>query len=117
MDAEGFTKLVPRQLVVRGASDGVIGPPRTHVSPQLLHGKDGLLVLRAAQEAEVGLDHPKPMNGLQQLSYFCEEQQMSSCEVPIGGWSLSRGVPTPIASMSWSGVGHELSQQLGLFIP
>jgi hypothetical protein len=26
-------------------------------------------------------------------------------------------VPSPIASMSWSGVGHELPQQLGLLIP
>jgi hypothetical protein len=42
---------------------------------------------------------------------------VSGREVPIGGGSLSMVVPRPIASTSWSGVGHELSQQLGLLIP
>jgi 4-hydroxy-L-threonine phosphate dehydrogenase PdxA len=47
--AESITELSPQHLVVREASVGVVGPPRADVTMQLLHGKDGLLHLGAAQ--------------------------------------------------------------------
>jgi hypothetical protein len=71
----------------------------------MLHAEEGPLVLRAAQEPKLGLDHPKPMIGLQRLSCFHEERRVSSHKVSRGGQSWSGGVPSPIASMSWSGVG------------
>jgi hypothetical protein len=89
MGVEGFTKLVPRCLIVCRASGGVVGPPHTCVSPQLLCGEEGLLVSRAAQSPELGLHHLKPVIGLQWLSCLSEERWMSSCKVPICGWSLS----------------------------
>jgi hypothetical protein len=46
--AEGIAKLSPRHLVIRGASGGIVGPPRARVTPQLLHGEEGLLHLGAA---------------------------------------------------------------------
>jgi hypothetical protein len=63
-------------------------------------------VLRAVQEPKLGLNHLKPVIGLQRLSCLRKERQMSSRKVPIGGWSLS-----------WGGAGHELAQQLSLLIP
>jgi hypothetical protein len=44
---EGAAELDPRHLVLRKVSDGVVGPPRTSISAQLLHGKESLLHLRA----------------------------------------------------------------------
>jgi hypothetical protein len=46
--AEGITELSPRHLIIRGASGGVVGPPRAGVTPQLLCGEEGLLHLDAA---------------------------------------------------------------------
>jgi hypothetical protein len=74
-------------LVVREASEGVVGPPRASISPQLLYDKEGLLMLRAVQEPKLGLDHPKPMVGLQKLSCLGKDWQMGSREVSIGGRS------------------------------
>jgi hypothetical protein len=48
MDAEGAAELSPWHLVVRGASSGVVGPPRAGVSTQLLCGEESLQNLRAA---------------------------------------------------------------------
>jgi hypothetical protein len=53
--AEGIAELNPRHLVIRGASSGVVGPPRPGVTPQLLCGEEGLLHLGAVQEPELGL--------------------------------------------------------------
>jgi hypothetical protein len=46
--AESTAELSPRHLVVRGASDIVVGPPRAGVTTQLLHGEESFLHLRAA---------------------------------------------------------------------
>jgi hypothetical protein len=59
--AESITELSPRHLVIRGASGGVVGPPHAGVAPQLLHDKEGLLHIGAAQEPEHGLHHLKPV--------------------------------------------------------
>jgi hypothetical protein len=31
---EGFTKLIPRHLILLRASGGIVGPPLTRISPQ-----------------------------------------------------------------------------------
>jgi hypothetical protein len=116
MGVESLTKLIPRHLIVHGASDDVVGPPYTRISPQLMCDEEGLLSLSATQEPELGLNHMKLVVGFQRLSCLCEEQQVSGHEVPIHGWILSMVVPSPMASTSWSGVGHELPQQLILLI-
>jgi hypothetical protein len=54
---KGVAELSPWHLVVRGASGGVVGPPRAGVTPQLLRGEEGLLHLGAAQEPEHELHH------------------------------------------------------------
>jgi hypothetical protein len=87
MGVESFMKLIPRHLVVCGMSGGVIGPPCTHVSPQLLHGEERLLILYAAQEPKLGLNCTQLVIGFQRLSCLSEEQRVSSREVSIGGRS------------------------------
>jgi hypothetical protein len=87
-------------------SGGVVGPPRASVTPQLLHGEEGLLHLSAAQESELRLHHPKPVVGLKRLSCLSEERWMRSREVAVGGWSWSWSIPCPIGTTS--GVGNEL---------
>jgi hypothetical protein len=109
---ESITKLSPRHLVIRGASGGVVGPPRTGVAPQLLCGEECLLHFGAAQEPKLGLHHPKPVVGLKRLSSLGEERRMRSREVAVGGWSWS--IPYPIATTG--GAGNELPQQLGLLV-
>jgi hypothetical protein len=110
--AEGIAELNPQSLVIRGASGSVVGPPRAGITPQLLHGEEGLLYLGAAQEPELGLHHPKPVVGLQRLSCLGEMRRVRSRKVTLGGrsWSIS----CPIATMG--GVGNELPQQLGLLV-
>jgi hypothetical protein len=46
--AESITELSPGHLVIRGASGLVVGPPCASVTPQLLHGEEGLLHFSAA---------------------------------------------------------------------
>jgi hypothetical protein len=111
---EGITELSPRHLVICGASGGVVGLPRAGVTPQLLHGEEGFLNLGAAQEPELGLQHPKPVVGLKRLSNLGEERWMHSREVAVSGRSWSWSIPCPIATTG--GVGNELPQQLGLLI-
>jgi hypothetical protein len=71
----------------------------------------------AVQEPNLGLNYVKSVVGFQRLSCLSEERRVDGHEVPIGGGSLSMVVPSPVASMSWSGVGHELPQQHSLLIP
>jgi hypothetical protein len=111
---KGIAELNPRHLVIRGASGGVVGPPRAGVTPQLLRSEEGLLHLGAAQEAELRLHHPKLVVSLKRLSCLGEERRMHSHEVVVGGRSWSWSIPCPIATMG--GVGNELPQQLGLLI-
>jgi hypothetical protein len=73
MGVEGFTKLVPRHSIVHEVSGSVVGPPRTHISPQLLHDEEGLLVLYIVQEPKLGVNHLKPVIGLQRLSCLHKE--------------------------------------------
>jgi hypothetical protein len=96
--AEGIAKLSPRHLVIRGASGGVVGPPRAGVTPQLLRGEEGLLYLGAAQEPKLGLHHPKPMVGLQRLSCLGEERRVRSHKVAVRGQSWSWSISYPIAT-------------------
>jgi hypothetical protein len=88
---ESIAELSTRQLVIRGASDGVVGPPRASVTPQLLCGEEGFLHFGAAQEPKLGLHNPKPVVGLKRLSCLGEERRMHSHEVAVGGrsWSWS----------------------------
>jgi hypothetical protein len=85
--AEGAAELRPRYLIVRGASGGVVDPPRAGVTPQLLHAEEGLLHLDAEQEPELGLHHPKLVVGLKRLSCLGEERRVRSHEVAVGGQS------------------------------
>jgi hypothetical protein len=87
--AESIAELSPWHLVIHGASGGVVGPPRVSVTPQLLRGEEGLLHFGAAQEPKLGLNHPKPVVGLQRLSCLGEERRMCSREVTVGGRSWS----------------------------
>jgi hypothetical protein len=103
---ESTAKLSQRHLVVHGASGGVVGPPHTGVTMQLLHGEESLLQLRAVQEPKLGLNHPKPVIDLERLSCLDEEQQVSGHEVTVGGRRWSRSIPCPIATMSR--VSHQL---------
>jgi hypothetical protein len=112
MGAESIVELNPRHLVVRGASGGVVGPPRVGATTQLLRGEEGLLHLSAAQEHKLGLRHPKPVISLERLSCLGEERRVSDREVTVRGQSGS--ISCPIATTS--GVGHELTQELGLLV-
>jgi hypothetical protein len=85
--AEGIAELRPRHLVICGASDSVVGPPHTSVTPQLLCDEEGLLHFGAAQEPKLGLHHPKPVVSLKRLSCLGEEQRVRSREVTVGGRS------------------------------
>jgi hypothetical protein len=114
MGAEGIAELSPRHLVVHGASDGVVGPPRAGITMQLLCSEEGLPHLSAVQEPELGPHHPKPVISPERLSCLGEERQMSDPKVTVGGQSWSGSIFCPIATTS--GVGHELLQQLGLLI-
>jgi hypothetical protein len=102
--AESIVELSPRHLVIRGASGGVVGPPRAGVTPQLLRGEEGLLHLSAAQEPKLGLHDPKLVVGLKSLFCLGEEWRMRSREVVVGGQSWS--ILCPIATTG--GVGNEL---------
>jgi hypothetical protein len=85
---------------------GVVGPPRAGITPQLLHGEEGLLHLDAAQEPELGLHHPKLVVGLKRLSYLGEERRVRSREVIVGGRSWSGSISCTIATTGR--VGNEL---------
>jgi hypothetical protein len=54
---------------------------------QLLCGENGLLHLRAVQEPKLGLDHSKPVIGLERLSRLGEERRVSGRKVAVGSWS------------------------------
>jgi hypothetical protein len=112
--AEGITEFSPRHLVIRRASGSVVGPQRTGITSQLLHGEEGLLHLGAAQEPELGLHHPKPVVGLKRLSFLSEERRMHSRKVIVGGRSWNESISCPIATTGR--VGNELPQQLGLLV-
>jgi hypothetical protein len=105
--AESTAELGPRHLVVCWVSGGVVGPPCTGVTTQLLCGEEGLLYLRAVQEPKLGLDHPKPVIGLERLSCLSEERRVSGRKVAVGSWSWSGSIPFPIATTSRD--GHQLS--------
>jgi hypothetical protein len=94
--AKSITDLSPRHLLIRGASAGVVGPPRASVTPQLLRGEEGILHFGAAQEPKLGLHHPEPVVSLKRLSCLGEERRMHSREVAVGGrsWSISCPVAT-----------------------
>jgi hypothetical protein len=111
---ESIPELSPRYLIVHGASSGVVDPPRTGVTPQLLCDEEGLLHLGVAQEPELGLHHLKLVVDLKRLSCLSEERQVSGREVAVGGRSWSGSISHPIATTSR--VGHELPQQLGLLV-
>jgi hypothetical protein len=100
--AEGIAKFNPRHLVIRGASGGVVGPPRASITPQLLCGEEGLLHLGATQEPKLGLHDPKPVVGLKRFSCLGAERRMRSCEVAIGGQSWSWSIPCPHCHHGWS---------------
>jgi hypothetical protein len=108
--AKSAAELGPWHLVVCGASGSVVG-----VATQLLCGEEGLLHLHAVQEPKLGLDHPKPVIGLERLSCLGEERWVSGHKVIVGSRCWSGSIPCPMAAMSR--VGHQLSQQLGLLIP
>jgi hypothetical protein len=103
-------------LIVHGASGGVVGPPCTRISSQLLCDEEGLLSLCAVQKTKHGINHVKQVISLQRLSCLSEERRVGGREVPIDGGGLSMVLPSPVASTSKSGVGHELLQQLGLLV-
>jgi hypothetical protein len=83
--AESAVKLGTRDLVVRGASGGIVGPPRTGIATQLLRSEESLLQLCAVLEPKLGLNHPKPMISLGRLSYLSEERRVSGCELTVCG--------------------------------
>jgi hypothetical protein len=68
------------------------------------------------QKPNLGLNHTEPVVGFQRLSCLSEERRVSGREVLIGGRCLSMIIASPVASTSWSGVGHELPHQLSLLI-
>jgi hypothetical protein len=69
--------------------------------------EEGLLHLRAVQEPKLGLDHPKPVIGLERFSSLDEERWVSGHKVTVGSQSWSGSIPCPIATTSR--VGHQLS--------
>jgi hypothetical protein len=69
---KSVAELDPRHLVVCGASGGVVGPPCAGITTQLLRDEESFLHLRAVQEPKLGLDHPKPVIGLERLSCLGE---------------------------------------------
>jgi hypothetical protein len=101
-------ELGPRHLVVRRVSGGIVGSPRDGVAMQQLRGEESLPYLRAVQGPKLGLDHPKPVIGLERLSCLGEERRVSGREVTVGSQSWSGSIPCPIAAMSR--VHHQLLQ-------
>jgi hypothetical protein len=101
--AESIVEFSPRHLVVRGVSGGVVGPPCTGVTMELLRVEEGLLHFGAVQEPELGLLHPKPVISLERLSYLGEERRVSGYEVVVGGWSWSGSISCPHChhGLSW----------------
>jgi hypothetical protein len=85
--AKSIAELSPRHLVIHGASDSVVGPPRTGINPQLLRGEGGLLRLGVVQEPELELHHPKLVVGLKRHSCLGEERRVHSRKVAVGGRS------------------------------
>jgi hypothetical protein len=85
--AESAAELGPQHLVVCGVSGGIVGPPQAGVAMQLLCGEEGLLHHRVLQEPKLGLDHPKPVIGLERLSCLGEERQVSGYKVAVGSQS------------------------------
>jgi hypothetical protein len=85
--AESVAELSPRHLVVHGASGDVVNPLHDGITTQLLCGEESLLHVPAAQEPKLGLEHTKPVVGLERLSCLSEEQRMSDREVTVGGRS------------------------------
>jgi hypothetical protein len=83
--AESTVKLGPQHLVVHRASGGVVGPPRASVATQMLRGEESLLHFRAVQKPKLGLNHPKPVIGLERLSCLGQERWVSGREVAVGG--------------------------------
>jgi hypothetical protein len=73
----------------------------------VLCGEEGILHLRAVQEPKLGLDHLKPVIGLERLSCLGEERRMSGHKVAVGSQSWSRSIPCPMTAASR--VGHQLS--------
>jgi hypothetical protein len=64
---KSLTELRPRHLVVSGESGGEGRPPGTCGPIELLGCEQRLLDLGAAEEPELGLDHVKPIIGLQRI--------------------------------------------------
>jgi hypothetical protein len=91
---ESAAELNPRRLVVRGVSSGVVSPPCAGVTTQLLCGEKSLLHLHAVQEPKLGLNHPKPVIGLERLPCLSEERQVSGRKVTVGGRSWSESIPS-----------------------
>jgi hypothetical protein len=79
--AKSIAELSPRHLIIRETCGSVVGPPRAGITPQLLHGEEGLLHLSAAQEPELGVHHLKPVVGLKRLSYLDEERRVRRLEL------------------------------------
>jgi hypothetical protein len=79
--AESIVELSPRHLAVHGVSDGVVGPPCTSITMQLLRGEEGLLHLGVAQEPKLGLHQPKTVISLERLSCLGEEWRVTGREV------------------------------------
>jgi hypothetical protein len=71
--------------------------------------KECLLIFGATEEPELRLNDMKPMIGLKRFSCFGEGSRVSCQELCIGGWSLSLGVPSPIATTSWRNSSVSLS--------
>jgi hypothetical protein len=105
--AESIVELSPRYLVVCWASGGVVGPPCTGITTQLLCHEEGLLHLHAVQEPKLELDHLKAVIGLEGLSCLIEERRVSGHKVTVGSQSWSGSIPYPMAATSR--VGHQLS--------
>jgi hypothetical protein len=93
-------------LVIRKASGGIVGPPRAGVTTQLLCGEESLLHFHVVQEPKLGLDHLKPVIGLERLSCLGEERRVSGHEVAIVSRGWSGRISCPMATTSR--VGHQL---------
>jgi hypothetical protein len=96
---EGTVELGPRHLVVHGVSCGVVGPPCTGITMQLLRSEEDLLHLCVVQEPKLGLNHPKPVISLESPSCLSEEGWVSGREVAVDGRRWSRSIPCPMATI------------------
>jgi hypothetical protein len=70
-------------------------------------GKESLLRLHVAQDPKLGLNHMKPVVGLEILSCLGEKWRVRGRKIAVGGQSWSWSISYPIATTSK--VGHELS--------